>query len=148
MKTTEDQCLGEILAFLGQFPRLNCHRWPRPAVVNYLCAQAARNCLRVVYAPGPYGREVTGLAIGWRMQRRHLADADFVAQPWRFAFDDESAEVFYVDLLAARPGATATIVADLQWRFPQWRRWEMACLRRGKLRVFPAEKYLTRLEGL
>jgi hypothetical protein len=57
-----------------------------------------------------------------------------VEKPWQYHHNDENGDAVYIDnLVATNRAGVASLVSELQWRWPNWRRMKLFAIRRGKL---------------
>jgi hypothetical protein len=141
--------LGSWILFIRQYPGLNWTRWPTEALANYLNWLVAQDALRFTVGPGPAGPEVTGLLLGWRTKRQYFDRPEFAAATYKFARPIPDGDVFYCEFLAGYPGAVGALVADYQWRHPDWRQIPFVAFRDGQRRYYHnPERFLARLEKL
>lgn len=149
MNATGNDVLSALVLFIRQYPRLGLAQWPVPQLAGYLNHLGGQDALRFTTGPGPLGPEVTGLLLAWRLPAKALEHPEFLTATYRFARQVPEGGVFYVEFLAGYPGATAQLLADAQYRHPDWRRLQMAAIRRGKLVRYPnLERFCSRLENL
>ena len=149
IQLSTNEAFGKMLLFMRQYPHICYANWPLPALANWLAWCCANDALRFTFAPGPNGFEVTGLAVYWRMRSKDWHHKHFLDQPWQFALQKHDGDGIYLDMILARPGTVGILVADGQWRNPEWRGLKFAAKRHGKLKEYhSAEKFFARLEGL
>ncbi len=94
-------------------------------------------------------KQIIGVAIGWRAQSRTLRKPEFLAARRHHSQADRRGDAFYCDLLVATwPRVIASLVAEYQWRYPDWRRLGFFVVRRGRLREYRPERFLAGLEAM
>jgi hypothetical protein len=148
MSETSDQIgVSTAIAFIRRWPRLYAN-WTDQNLADFLMGQASQDGVRLISQAGPAEREITGIMVGWKLHERNLHHPQFLDGPHRFPLNDPGGNVFYCELLVALPGATRALVADHQWRFPNWRSLRVAAVRRGKLKLYPPEQFSRRLENI
>lgn len=108
-----------------------CFRgWDREAVRVYLRVNLAHGTCAWAQEFG----KVTGLATGWPGNERDFRRAEFVQAPWRWMVPNWAGDSFYIDqLMATTPRAVVTFAGEFQHRWPEWRRWKLFAIRRGRL---------------
>lgn len=126
-----------------------CFRnWDDRLIVRYLVAHIHHDQAVVI---GDAGGRPHGLAVGWRTSAEDLGRPDFAKNPcvWRLprAGDDCFMIAQVIVAPSGRGWVMPRILAEFQWRYPDWRRLKMHTLRRGRLVRYPnTEKLLYRAE--
>lgn len=139
--------LDAAVRFIRRWPHLY-KNWSDEALAAFLTMQGNQDCVRIIPFNGPNGMEIGGLCCCWRLLECNVLDPRFVQGPWRFPLNDPGGDVVYISDLVGFPGTTSKLVADFQWRNPDWRRLKYCALRRGKLKWYDPERLANKLEKL